>query len=148
MVIDVRRYPRSKLPWFNREHLERELAEHGIGYSPYPELGALGIARHIEPFSDLNCIDSPTYRAYITYLLVDQNAFAKVREIANIASSERSKACLLCKERFPWRCHRYFLSDSLRAMGIDVVHIIDENRTYVHRGTRCYGYIAKRLLVT
>lgn len=69
VLIDIRRYPQSKLPWFCRDFLENELPKHGIEYLCYPQLGALGIARKIASFNDITCIDSPMYRAYITHIL-------------------------------------------------------------------------------
>ena len=42
----------------------------------------------------------------------------------------------MCAEKFPWRCHRYFLSDWLLVHGAKVIHIIDENKTLEHKLTR------------
>jgi uncharacterized protein (DUF488 family) len=42
-----------------------------------------------------------------------------------ISYEKKKKACILCAERFPWRCHRRHISGELRRRGVEVIHIID-----------------------
>jgi len=143
VLIDVRRYPYSRLVWFSRDSLNR-LLSYGIKYYSFPELGALGIAKHVKPIQNINCTSSPTYRSYITYMLTDLNAKSRIKEVINMVDSCLS-VCLMCCERFPWRCHRRFLSDYLKALKYDVIHIIDSGNIIIHRGTGCYNYIRSKL---
>lgn len=53
--------------------------------------------------------------------------------------------CLMCRGAFPWKCHRNYLSDVLRVLGVEVVHIIDEQRVLIHRGTKCFNYIENKI---
>ncbi len=143
VVVDVRRYPLSKLPWFTREYLEKVLPMHGISYVCYTALGALGIARKVQPFPDIVCTSSPTYRAYVTYLLTNPEARSCIEQLIEIAREK--KTCLMCRERFPWRCHRNYLSDVLKVLGMEIVHILDIDRVVIHRGTQCYNYIETKI---
>jgi uncharacterized protein (DUF488 family) len=143
VLIDVRRYPYSRLEWFSRDGLNR-LLSYGIKYYSFPELGALGIAKHVKPIHDINCTSSPTYRSYITYILTDLNAKLRIKEVISMVDSCLS-VCLMCCEKFPWRCHRRFLSDYLKALKYDVIHIIDDDKIIMHRGTGCYSYIRDRI---
>jgi uncharacterized protein (DUF488 family) len=40
------------------------------------------------------------------------------------------KSAIMCCERLPWRCHRRFISLQLESGGWEVIHIIDEKRTW------------------
>jgi len=144
LLIDVRRYPKSKFVWFNKDELRDSLLKENIKYISFRELGALGIAKNIKPFDDITCIDSPTYKSYITYLIISDIARLCLERILGFIKNGEV-CCIMCCEKFPWRCHRYYLSDVLTSLGIEVVHIIDEKRTMRHKGTRCYDYIRNKI---
>jgi uncharacterized protein (DUF488 family) len=38
----------------------------------------------------------------------------------------------MCAEAVWWRCHRALISDYLKARGIEVIHIVDSNKTEPH----------------
>jgi uncharacterized protein (DUF488 family) len=40
---------------------------------------------------------------------------------------------VMCAEIVWFRCHRRYISKKLVQLGYEVVHIIDEKRTYVHK---------------
>ncbi|MEM1574587.1 MAG: DUF488 family protein [Nitrososphaerota archaeon] len=145
VLIDVRRFPSSKLAWFKRDYLKSELKSFEINYISIPELGALGVSKYVTPLQNINCISSSTFKSYITYLLSNSIAKSKIHEIVDMLN-RGLKLCLMCRERFPWKCHRYYLSDYLKAMKIDVLHLIDQDRIYVHKGSRCYGYISSKIM--
>lgn len=145
LLIDIRKYPRSrKFPWFNKEYFQSNLPNEGIEYTSFKELGALGIVRDIKPFNDITCIDSPTYKSYITYLITSDTARSYIKKIINFIK-ENKVTCIMCCEKFPWRCHRNFLSDILTILKIRVIHIIDEKRVVKHKRTKCYDYIRDKV---
>lgn len=145
VLIDIRRYPKSrKFPWFNKEYFQNSLPINGIKYVSFKELGALGIVKDITPFDDIACIKSPTYKSYITYLITSDVAKFYIKKIINFAKEKRI-SCIMCCERFPWKCHRNFLSDILTILGVKVIHIIDEKRVIEHKGTKCYDYIREKV---
>ncbi len=143
VLVDIRRYPHSKLAWFSRDNLSK-LSSYGVKYYSFPELGALGIAKYVKPLQDINCTSSLTYRSYITHILTSLNAKFRIKEIINMVNNDLS-VCLMCCEKLPWRCHRRFLSDYFKAFRYDVIHIIDFNRVIIHKGTRCYNYIKDKI---
>ncbi|UCE19432.1 MAG: DUF488 domain-containing protein [Gemmatimonadota bacterium] len=109
-VIDVRRFPTSKFAHFKKENLLSMLESKGFLYSYSGDtLGG--------------------YRAggYKSYMETDpfQKALDRVERMAETESS-----VIVCAERLPWRCHRRFIADRLRARGRSVIHIIEANKTW------------------
>ena len=41
-------------------------------------------------------------------------------------------AAIMCAEAVWWRCHRSLISDYLKVRGIEVMHILDANKTQPH----------------
>jgi uncharacterized protein (DUF488 family) len=143
VVADVRRFPRSKLEFYAGERLRASLSEVGVEYAWFGELGALGLARSYRPGEDVACTGSPTFRAYVHYLVSDPRALAALARLGGAAAQGRTPL-VLCRERKPEHCHRQFVADALVAMGVRVVHVVGAQRLE-HRGSPCYSYIASRL---
>ena len=94
MVVDIRRFPTSKFEHFRQDQLSELLAKAGIEYS------YLG--------KELGGYRSQGYRAF-----VDTDEFKQgLDQLERIA--EQKRAAVICAERFPWRCHRRFISLELR----------------------------------
>ncbi|MBI5188404.1 MAG: DUF488 domain-containing protein [Nitrospirae bacterium] len=110
-LIDVRRFPKSKVPIFTRENLAPLLNQEGIGYY---FLGAeLGGFRK---------------GGYIEYTLTDDFK----RGIAMLESIALAKtSVIICAERFPWKCHRRWIARELHKRGWEVEHIIDKGKVWV-----------------
>jgi len=110
-LIDVRRFPKSKIPIFTRETLEPLLHREGIEYY---FLGAeLGGFRK---------------GGYIAYTLSDE--FIKgVTLLESIALKKTS--VIICAERFPWKCHRKWITRELHKRGWEVEHIIDKGKVWI-----------------
>ncbi|MGA1864148.1 MAG: DUF488 family protein [bacterium] len=110
VLFDVRSIPRSRrFPWFNKEHLARALTEYKINYV------FLG--------SELGGYRKGGYEAY-TKTEDFKKGLDKVEEIA---SSNRS--VIMCAEKLPEKCHRWFIAESLQDRGLKVFHIIDKDKT-------------------
>ena len=110
MVVDVRSFPTSKFPHFQKEGLSLSLAEAGFGYY------YLG--------KELGGYRKGGYEAYTQTLeyLVGMELLERM--------ASRCRSAVLCAERLPWRCHRRLIGRSLQERGWKVVHIIDENRVW------------------
>jgi len=109
-LADVRSFPTSRLPHFCQKELESFLSETGIRYI---YLGKeLGGYRH---------------SGYEKHMQTDafKQGLEKLEGIAVPSSS-----AIMCAEKFPWRCHRRFISFALQELGWEVVHIIDSERTW------------------
>jgi uncharacterized protein (DUF488 family) len=113
VIIDVRRFPMSKHNHFKRENLEASLKQHGIAYHHVTELGGYR---------------KGGYREFMKTSEFEQG----LRYVEGLAASQR--VALMCAELLFFRCHRRFIADALNERGHTVVHIIDEKRSYEHKG--------------
>ena len=110
-LIDVRRFPRSKISVFRREQLEPFLNLEGIKYHFLgTELGGFRKG------------------GYIAYTLTDD--FRKgIDLLESIALTKTS--VIVCAERFPWKCHRKWIARELHKRGWEVEHIIDKGKVWI-----------------
>lgn len=109
-VIDVRSFPRSKIPVFSRKNLEELLVSNGIAYH------FLG--------RELGGLRKGGYAAYtITYEFSEG-----IDRLESIAQSRT--AVIICAEHFPWKCHRRWISRELHKRGWLVEHIIDKGKVW------------------
>lgn len=118
-LVDIRSLPMSRrLPHFNREALEKTLAETGIRYQWLKELG--GRRKKIRDDSPNVELRNDSFRNYADYMLTDE--FQRgVSELIKLA--EQSRTAYMCAERVYFRCHRMLVSDWLVAHGREVLHI-------------------------
>lgn len=102
IVVDVRRFPVSKYPGFAKEELEKTLLKHGIEYMFMGDtLG--GFRGRYKQYT----IKEP-YKEGIKRLLV---------------VAEKGSTVLMCVEQDYIGCHRRFITETLKEMNIDVLHI-------------------------
>jgi uncharacterized protein (DUF488 family) len=47
-------------------------------------------------------------------------------------TSKVGPAAIMCAEAVWWRCHRAMISDYLKVRGIEVIHVVDTNKTEPH----------------
>lgn len=134
LVADVRRFPRSRVPGFTSSELEAQLARHGVEYRLFRELGALGM-KYQARFS---CVESPTFNAYVNYLVYDD--IARLALSALVDEASRKRTVILCRERSPRHCHRQFISDYLLCRGFRVIHIVGGGMNE-HEPSSCYGFM-------
>lgn len=127
MIADVRRYPGSrKYPHFNADALSAGLAESGIGYAPFPELGG---RRPPRPDSPNTAWRNHAFRGYADYM--ETGAFrAAIDRLTALAREER--VAIMCSEAVWWRCHRSLIADSLKAHGYEVLHIMGGGEAREH----------------
>jgi len=110
-LIDVRRFPKSKIPIFRRENLEPLLIREGLEYHFLgTELGGFRKG------------------GYIAYTLTDD--FTKGITLVESLAIKKT-AVIICAERFPWKCHRKWIARELRKRGWDIEHIIDKGKVWI-----------------
>ncbi|PYJ37604.1 MAG: Fe-S cluster assembly protein HesB [Verrucomicrobia bacterium] len=128
LLIDVRTLPGSKrYPQFNKEMLAKSLQEHGIHYEHF---GALGGRRKPRPDSHNIAWRNASFRGYADYMETEE--FGKgVKRLVDLAN-ESGTTVIMCAEAVWWRCHRSLISDYLKVRGIEVIHILDANKTEPH----------------
>lgn len=129
LVADVRRYPGSrKFPHFNRDELRKLLADNGIRYVWFEDLGGRRYGKSASESPNVG-LRSRGFRNYADYMLTDQfaSALAKLMDVAHEA-----RTTLMCAELLYWKCHRRLICDTLTAHGVSVTHILGHGRTREH----------------
>ncbi|MCL5074632.1 MAG: DUF488 domain-containing protein [Chloroflexi bacterium] len=111
VVVDVRRFPTSRIVSYKKDNLSRLLAEFGLSYLYLGE--------------ELGGYRSGGYEAY-TATGSFQQGLRRLEEEA----AQRG-VVVMCAERFPWKCHRRFIAAELQKRGWEVIHILEVNRTWV-----------------
>jgi len=100
-LVDVRRFPRSKVLEYNKESLEAKLPQFGISYVCMGDtLGGFrqgGYGKYME---------SESY----------QSGISKLLELA-----EQGNLVLMCKERSDVGCHRRYIAETLANKGIKTI---------------------------
>jgi uncharacterized protein (DUF488 family) len=128
LLADVRSLPGSKrYPQFNKETLAQSLNASGIRYEHFPELGG---RRKPSPDSRNTAWRNASFRGYADYLETEE--FHKGVERLLALAREAGPAAIMCAEAVWWRCHRSLISDYLKARSIEVIHILDTNKTAPH----------------
>jgi len=141
LLADVRSWPASKrYPQFNREALAESLNTHGIRYEHFPELGG---RRKPKPDSHNTAWRNASFRGYADHMETEE--FRKGVERFLVLAGEAGPAAIMCAEAVWWRCHRSLISDHLKSRGIEVMHILDANKTELHPFTSAAQLIDGRL---
>jgi len=137
LVADVRSFPGSRrYPQFNRKMLAKSLAEYGIRYEHFPELGG---RRKAGEDSHNTAWRNASFRGYADHMETEE--FRKGIERLLDLANKLGPAAIMCAEAVWWRCHRALISDYLKTGGLEVMHILDANKrgaASVHiRGANC-----------
>lgn len=113
VLIDIRHFPHSRHnPQFNKEILEKELSENNIQYLWLEKLGGFRKG------------------GYLAY--TETEDFKQgLKELIKIA--EKKLTAIMCAEILWFKCHRKFVSDKLKELEFEVVHIFDKDKTQEHK---------------
>ncbi len=142
-VADVRRYPRSQRhPQFNSDALCDGLAEAGIGYQHFGELGGMRDAPSRELLPLVSALGEP-WDAYAAHARSDDFAesFARLLKAAEL----RGPLAILCAEKDPENCHRRLLADAAVLAGWRVVHLVAPDETREHEAHPLADLVGGRL---
>ena len=113
VIFDVRPFPSSEFPQFNRDSLQTLCQSQGVEYI------FLG--------NELGHYRQGAYKEYVT-----SEEFK--RGVAIIKSTARNRvSAILCSELLPDHCHRKLIADELAKQGVEITHIIDESRIWQPR---------------
>src|SRR3954469_20200352 len=139
-LIDVRSFPGSRrYPHFNKENLEKSLAEQGIEYR---HLITLGGRRRPRPDSQNIVWRNEGFRGYADYMETPEFRDG-IDELLKHAAAARTS--ILCSAAVWWRCHRSLISDYLKVMQLDVIHILSERKSESHPFTSAARIVDGRL---
>ncbi len=126
-IVDVRTFPASRRhPQFNQAQLAASLESVGIHYLHNPQLGG---RRKPTDASKNTAWQNASFRAYADHMETAEfhNGIEKLLEVAR-----KSSTAVMCAESLWWRCHRSLISDYLKSIGVEVIHILDEKKAEVH----------------
>jgi len=103
-IIDVRRFPTSKIKEYKKENLKKILNENEINYIHLENLGGFrgGYKKWME---------SQEWK----------RAFELLKEIAM-----KKTTAFLCSERLPFHCHRRHIARKLFEEGWRIIHILND----------------------
>ena len=110
-LIDVRSFPRSRIPIFTKENLELLLNREGIDYH--------FLGRELGGFRK---------GGYVAYVITDD--FSKGVDLLETIALVKTSV-IICAERFPWKCHRKWIARELHKRGWEVDHIIDKGKLWI-----------------
>ncbi len=110
-LIDVRSFPKSRIPIFTRENLIQLLDRQGIRYH--------FLGKQLGGFRK---------GGYVSHLVTDDFRQG-IDHLESIARSDT--AAIVCAERFPWKCHRKWIAMELKKRGWQVEHIIDKGKVWI-----------------
>ncbi|MGH7552392.1 MAG: DUF488 family protein [Longimicrobiales bacterium] len=126
-LVDVRRFPGSRrYPHFSQRALAAALDAAGIAYVHEEALGGRRSARKDSPNTGWRNL---SFRGYADHMATSE-FLAALDRLAAYAESQQ--VAILCAEAVPWQCHRNLIADALVTRGIEVVHILSEDRTQSH----------------
>jgi uncharacterized protein (DUF488 family) len=126
-LADVRAMPGSRrYPHFNREVLADALAKATIAYVHCPDLGG---RRKPRPDSANTAWRNEAFRGYADYMETGEFQRA-IDDLANLAAQKRT--AIMCAEAVWWQCHRALIADWLKVRGVEVLHILSENKVEPH----------------
>jgi uncharacterized protein (DUF488 family) len=140
LLADVRRFPGSRrLPHFNQENLAKSLAEVGIEYVHFPELGG---RRKALPNSPNNAWRNEAFRGYADFMMTPEFR-AGIERLLNFAREKRT--AIMCAEALWWQCHRSLIADYLKAAGHTVMNILAANKVEEHPFTSAARIVEGKL---
>ena len=140
ILADVRSFPGSRrYPHFNKSELHIVLQQVGIEYFHLKELGG---RRRARADSRNTAWKNEGFRGYADYM--EGEEFEQgIERLLEFGASKRT--AIMCAEALWWRCHRSLIADSLKARGVEVLHILSENKTEAHPYTTAARVIDGRL---
>jgi uncharacterized protein (DUF488 family) len=136
----VRRFPASRRhPQYNREQLERSLAEAGVKYASFQELGG---RREPRADSTNTAWRNASFRGYADYM---ETAAFETAVDRLLTTARSARVAVMCAEAVWWRCHRSLIADYLTASGTQVLHIGAGGRVTQHSLTAPASLVDGRL---
>lgn len=130
-LVDVRAHPGSRrLPQFGHDVLAATLPEHEVDYQHHAALGGRRRATHDAPEAWGGAWRNGSFRAYAQYA---QSAEYRAALDELLRAAQGRRTAIMCSEAVPWRCHRWLVSDTLVARGVDVWHVIGSGAPRAHQ---------------
>jgi uncharacterized protein (DUF488 family) len=126
-VADVRRFPASRrYPHFTEAALRASLTSGGIEHLWIPALGG----RRTPLRDSINDgWRNEGFRGYADHIATEEFA-GGLFELLLVAGGLRT--AIMCSEAVWWSCHRSLISDVMKSLGYEVLHIMERGKTAEH----------------
>ncbi len=117
VLADVRELPLSRKKGLSKTTLRERLADEGIEYVHFRELGDPKIGRDAAKSGDYAKFES----IFLGHLATPeaQDALQNLLEVASVR-----KTCMLCSERCATVCHRSYIADEAVNHGFEVFNLV------------------------
>ena len=139
-VADVRQFPGSRRhPQFGQQRLSEALADAGVEYVHFPELGG---RRRPQSNSPNTAWRNEAFRGYADYTMTG-TFLAGIERLRTLARKQRT--AIMCAEVLWWRCHRALIADYLKANGDTVRHILGSGKAEEHPYTSAARVVGGKL---
>jgi len=112
-LVDIRRFPQSRMEVYNKEALELSLPMYGIPYYHCPGVGGFRESGY------------PDYMGTAAF----KESFSKLLRKITGVNQAGGRIVLMCAEKNPKDCHRYHLSSQLEKEGVEVIHLTECGQT-------------------
>ncbi len=112
-IFDVRRFPTSRFEHFKRENLIKICEDNKITYTYLGnELGGFRAGGYLK--------------------WMETQTFKKGMEII-YKTAAYLPAVIICREKYPFYCHRKYIAEDLNKRNVEVIHIINEEKIILHK---------------
>ena len=115
-VVDVRAVALSRKRGFSKNQLRTALAESGVDYRHFIDLGTPKPGREAARAGD-----APRMRTIFCEQLATEGAKDALEVLADFAGAK--PVCLMCFERDPANCHRRVIAERLAKRGFETVDL-------------------------
>lgn len=140
VLVDVRSFPGSRrYPHFNKTELSRQLDSIGVVYLHLP---ALGGRRRGSVNSKNTAWQNSSFRAYADHMETEEFKEG-IETLLELAGPKRT--AIMCAEALWWRCHRSLVADYLKSNSVEVLHILNAQKTEKHPYTSAARIVEGRL---
>lgn len=131
LIADVRRFPGSRrYPQFNQDAMQAWLAEAGVAYRHFVDLGGRRSQRL--PDSPNTAWRVESFNAYADNMQSTE-FLAALDQLIEVA--QETATAIMCSEALPHKCHRRLISDALLVRGWQVRHLLSPKRIDDHQLT-------------
>lgn len=117
VLADVRELPLSRKKGLSKNNLKERLAEAGIEYTHYKQLGDPKAGRVAAKAGDF-----VTFRRVFYAHMAQEKTITAVAELLKVASSKLT--CMMCFEKCATNCHRSIIADEAVIAGFKVFNLV------------------------
>ena len=138
VLADVRELPLSRKKGLSKKSLSEKLAENGIKYIHFKELGDPKPGREAAKLGKTKVFE----RIFLEHFAREE-AKSQFEQLLLVASAD--KTCMLCFERCHITCHRSYIADAAVNRGFEVLNLVaDRPEAYKNNAAKIPRYYPRQ----